>query len=140
MKLARTLLVLTFWLKSVILSFCMAIKFFTSSKGPRVDQNFNKRHAARIIENIFYYLTFQDVTHPIVNSKMRKKATHNVVSWLQLTISQASMKIQALCSDQNFYSSDLQVKWSLINKHAFALKGPHSTAQKGRYIDMWGYS
>ena len=34
-----------------------------------------KKYAASIIENIFCYLTFQDVTYPIVKSKMSKRAT-----------------------------------------------------------------
>ena len=38
---------------------------------------FSKIYAARIIESIFNYLTFQDVTHPIVKSKMSTTAAYN---------------------------------------------------------------
>ena len=35
--------------------------------------SFSRKHAAAITENIFYYLTFQDVAHPIAKSSILKR-------------------------------------------------------------------
>ena len=44
----------------------------------KLRQCFSTEHAARMIENIFYYLTFQDIAHLIDKSKMSKSATYNI--------------------------------------------------------------